>query len=347
MSVLLGMTMGDPAGIGAEILLKAVATTATDRGYDLVVIADPFVLSEAKRILASPIELVEIETIDRTRIGEMGSGRLAVYPSSRMKEEAIDYGHVQADYGKAAYQSITTAIDLAMEGAIDAVVTPPINKEALRAAGIPYAGHTEIFAARTKSDEYAMMLSHGPLRVVHVSTHVSLLEACRLVTKERVLSTIRLAASASVAIESEGGKPIAVAGLNPHAGEHGLFGSEEELYIIPAIEEAKREGINVIGPLPPDTIFSRAAGSEFSAVIAMYHDQGHIPLKLIGFTVDERTGRFSEISGVNITLGLPIIRTSVDHGTAYDLAGTGEASENSLIEALQYAWRLAQMRVKK
>jgi len=345
--MLLGITMGDPAGIGAEILLKAAATTASHRDYDIVAIADPFVLNEAKRVLASPIELVEVEVVDRAHIRELGRGRLAVYPSSRMKEEAIDYGQVHADYGKAAYQSITVAIDLALAGTIDAVVTPPINKEALSRAGVPFAGHTEIFAERTKSEEYAMMLSHGPLRVVHVSTHVSLLEACRLVTKDRVLATIRLAASAALALEGGSDKPIAVAGLNPHAGEHGLFGSEEELSIRPAIEEAMREGIDVIGPLPPDTIFSRAAGGEFSAVIAMYHDQGHIPLKLIGFTVDEKTGRFSEISGVNITLGLPIIRTSVDHGTAFDLAGTGAASENSLIEALQYAWRLAAVRYDK
>ncbi|MCF7944508.1 MAG: 4-hydroxythreonine-4-phosphate dehydrogenase PdxA [Spirochaetia bacterium] len=328
--------MGDPAGIGPEILIKAASDPQMRDSCHMIAIADPFVLGQANKLLGKPIELVTISSCNSEYLESLSENQLAVYPSGSRIKQPVSYGQVRGEYGKAAYDSIIAAIDLAISKEIDGVVTNPINKESLRASGVEHAGHTEIFADRTGTKNVTMMLSHGPIRVVHVSTHISLREACDWVKKPRVLEVIKLAYQAVVSLDAHP-KPIAVAGLNPHAGEKGLFGDEEIQQIIPAIEEASLMGINVVGPLPPDTVFSRAVGGEFSCVVAMYHDQGHIPVKMAGFQVDPETGTFKEISGVNITLGLPIIRTSVDHGTAFDLAGTGKASEASLKQALFYA----------
>jgi len=229
-------------------------------------------------------------------------------------------------------------IDLAMAGEIDATVTGPIHKEALNLAGFHYAGHTEIYSDLTNTKDYAMMLADGDFRVVHISTHVSLREACDLVKKDRVLRVIRLARDMLDRLNTERAR-IAVAGLNPHAGEGGLFGGEEEKEIIPAIEAAKGEGIDVEGPFPPDTIFSKARGGDYDAVVVMYHDQGHIAMKTAGFTYNE-DGQWSSISGVNVTLGLPIIRTSVDHGVAFGKAGEGRANPQSMIQAIKLAVQL-------
>jgi 4-phospho-D-threonate 3-dehydrogenase / 4-phospho-D-erythronate 3-dehydrogenase len=266
-------------------------------------------------------------------------GILPVIDLNNMDSSRLQYGSVDPANGRAAYESIIESIDCATRGVVDGVVTNPIHKEALNAAGIPDAGHTEIFSRHTGTRNYAMMLVHGPLRVVHVSTHVALREACDAVTRQRVLSTIRLAAGAAHSLDSVDAV-IAVAGLNPHAGENGLFGREELDEIVPAIGDAQKEGINARGPFSPDTLFPRAMCGEFSAVVVMYHDQGHIPLKLAGFRVNPTTGAFDNVSGVNVTLGLPIIRTSVDHGTAFDIAGTGMASHESLVQAIEYAVRL-------
>ncbi|MDY0288030.1 MAG: 4-hydroxythreonine-4-phosphate dehydrogenase PdxA [Sphaerochaeta sp.] len=339
MKPILGVTMGDPAGIGPEILIKAISDSTIRSQFHVVAIADPSVLAQANALLGNPMELVTSQAISHEVLNKLTVRQLLVYPSGMPLGATVEYGKVRALYGKAAYDSITCAIDLAMQGTIDAVVTNPINKEALRASGVIHAGHTEIFAERTGTKLYAMMLSHDPLRVVHVSTHVSLREACDRVKKQRVLEVVELTHKAVTSLDSNP-KPIAVAGLNPHAGEGGLFGVEELQEIIPAIETAKGMGISVEGPFPPDTVFSRAMGGDFSAVVVMYHDQGHIPLKMAGFRVDPNTGKFMEVSGVNITLGLPIIRTSVDHGTAFDLAGSGLASETSLLQAMRYAMRL-------
>jgi len=225
---------------------------------------------------------------------------------------------------------------LAMEGSVDAVVTGPIHKEAIKAAGSPYAGHTEIFATRTKTKNYAMMLADDNLRVIHVSTHVSLRQACDLVKNERVLTVIRLADKALKDLGIRNPK-IGVAGLNPHAGEGGLFGKEELEEIIPAIEQAKKENIIVDGPIPPDTIFSKVIGGQYDIAVVMYHDQGHIPMKVIGFKYNKETNKWSTMSGVNVTVGLPIIRTSVDHGVAFGKAGEGRANEESMVEAIKMA----------
>ena len=227
-----------------------------------------------------------------------------------------------------------------MNNEIDATVTNALNKEAINVAGHHFSGHTEIYAHYTDTKKYTMMLAHENLRVVHVSTHVSLREACDRCKKERVYDVIKIADEACKKLGIENPK-IGVAGLNPHCGENGLFGTEEIDEIIPAIEKAQKENINVEGPIPPDTIFSKARGGWYDIVVAMYHDQGHIPLKVIGFIYNQEDKKWEAVAGVNITLGLPIIRTSVDHGTAFDQAGTGKANELSLINAIDYAITLA------
>jgi 4-hydroxythreonine-4-phosphate dehydrogenase len=252
----------------------------------------------------------------------------------------LQYGKVSAMSGHAAFEAVRKVIELALAKQIDATVTGPINKESINLAGHHYSGHTEIYADFTRTQDYTMMLAHESLRVVHVSTHVSLREACERVRKDRVLQVIKLAREACRKIGIAEPR-IGVAGLNPHAGESGMFGREEIEEIIPAIEEARALGIDADGPVPPDSLFSKARGGLYDIVVAMYHDQGHIPLKVIGFTWNPAEQKWDSISGVNITLGLPIIRSSVDHGTAFGKAGKGTASELSLIHAIEYAVQMA------
>lgn len=243
--------------------------------------------------------------------------------------------------GKAAFKYVEKVIELALDDKVDATVTNPLNKEAMNLGGYNYAGHTEIYAELTGTEKYTMMLVDGDLRVVHISTHVSLREACDRVKKDRVVDVIKIANKACIDLGIEKPK-VAVAGLNPHAGENGMFGREEIEEITPAIELCKSEGINVFGPEAPDTVFSRANGEMFDIVVAMYHDQGHIPLKVQGFVYSKEENKWKEVKGVTITLGLPIIRVSVDHGTAFDAAGKWSASEVSLENAIDYAIRFAE-----
>jgi 4-hydroxythreonine-4-phosphate dehydrogenase len=257
---------------------------------------------------------------------------------------AFQFGVVSAPAGEAAFQSVRKAIDLAMNGFVDATVTGPINKESLNKAGHAFSGHTEIFAHYTGTKDYSMMLAEGELRVVHVSTHVSLRRACELVTKERVLAVIKLAYAAMLDFGIEQPR-VGVAGLNPHASDGGLFGTEERDEIAPAIEAARHLGIDAEGPVPPDTLYPKAAGGRYDIAVAMYHDQGHIPVKMAGFSWDKGKGGWKSVRGVNITLGLPIIRTSVDHGTAFDQAWKGTANEESMVEAIRYAAAFAGRRV--
>jgi 4-hydroxythreonine-4-phosphate dehydrogenase len=224
------------------------------------------------------------------------------------------------------------ACDLALEGRVDAVVTAPLNTEAMNLAGFAYAGHTELLTERTGAGRVSMLLTGPSLRIVHVSTHVALEEAIRRVTRERVEATIELAAESCRALGITAPR-IAVAGLNPHAGEGGLFGDQEEREIRPAIAAARARGHDVSDPQPPDTVFRRAVNGEYDIVVAMYHDQGHIPMKLLAFD-----------SGVNVSVGLPIVRTSVDHGTAFDIAGTGRAREESMLAAIDVAVQMVQAR---
>ena len=244
-------------------------------------------------------------------------------------------------FRSAAYDYIERAIRLAQAGEIHGIVTAPVNKEALAAAGVRHSGHTEILAELSHTRDYAMLLMGKELRVIHVTTHVALRRVPDLVTRDRVLTTIRLAQRTMEGL----GKPrarIAVAGLNPHAGEDGLFGDEEKREIVPAITAARREGMTVIGPIPADTLFSRARGGEFDIVVAMYHDQGHIPVKTLGFEYDESRKTWTGLSGVNVTVGLPFLRVSVDHGTAFDRAWKGTANHESMTEAIEVAVTMLQ-----
>jgi 4-hydroxythreonine-4-phosphate dehydrogenase len=317
----LAVTMGDPAGVGPEVIVKALECAEVWDVCRPVVVGDARWLEEARRIVGTqrPVRAVDA-------IGQAGNGEsVDVQNLTNVDATRFERGQVSPEAGQAAYEYIRRAVSLALEGEVAGVVTAPINKEALHAAGVPYAGHTEMLAALCGAEDVAMLLVSGKLRVSHVSTHVSLRQAVDRVSVERI---VRVAGLTHEALKRMGlaAPRIALAGLNPHAGEGGLFGNEESEVICPAAEAALAEGMDVTGPYPPDSIFLRASQGEFDAVIAMYHDQGHIPIKLLGF-----------YEGINVTLGLPIIRTSVDHGTAFDIVGTGRADERSLVAALRLA----------
>lgn len=337
---LLAITAGDPAGIGPEILVKCLADASLYGKCRPLVIGPAVCMEDAIRIVGSSLRVRRVQGPEEA---VFEPGTMDVMDIGGVDLTKLRYGTVQAMCGEAAFQAVVTAIDLAMHGRADATVTGPLNKEALNLAGHHYSGHTEIYADYTGTRNYTMMLTAGNLRVVHVSTHVSLLEACRRVKKDQVLEVIRLADQACRDLGIANPR-VAVAGLNPHAGENGMFGCEEIEEITPAIQEAAAMGIQVDGPVPADSVFSKARGGWYDIVVAMYHDQGHIPLKVAGFVWDEAQGRWTDISGVNITLGLPIIRSSVDHGTAFGKAGKGTANATSMGNAIEYAIELAKHR---
>jgi 4-hydroxythreonine-4-phosphate dehydrogenase len=333
---ILGITMGDPAGIGPEIAAKAMAEPHI---YDIcrpLIVGDVNAMKQAVQIAGVNME---VRSISEVQEAKFEYGIMDVMDLENVDISTLVHGRVSAMAGKAAFEAIQKVIELAMEGEIDATITGPINKESLNLAGYHFSGHTEIYAHFTNTKDYTMMLADGNLRVVHVSTHVSLREACDSVKKERVLKVIELGNDACKKLGISIPR-IGVAGLNPHAGEHGLFGWEEKKEIIPAIQEAQERGINAEGPVSPDTLFSKAKGGQYDMVVAMYHDQGHIPLKVVGFNWDESEKKWKSVSGVNITLGLPIIRSSVDHGTAFGKAGKGTATHESLIHAIEYGAKL-------
>jgi 4-hydroxythreonine-4-phosphate dehydrogenase len=260
------------------------------------------------------------------------------------ERDPIAPGVLSADAGRFAYLAIERGVRLAQAGRIQGIVTAPLNKEALNKAGYHYAGHTEMLAALTGASGSVMMLAHGNMRVSHVSTHVALEDVPKRLTPQRLRLVIDLTHRALRDLGLDRPR-IAVAALNPHAGEGGLFGRQDIDVSEPTIARCVADGMDVVGPVPGDTVFVKLRAGQYDAVVAMYHDQGHIPVKLLGFSVDPATGRWQALSGVNITLGLPIIRTSVDHGTAFDIAGKGIANELSLIEAIEYAERLAAARL--
>jgi len=319
---LLGITMGDPTGAGPEIIVKALSSDEIRGLYRAVVIGDAAVMRAAVEIVKIPAEVRIIKNVSEAQSTE---GSIDVIDLGNVNIEELIRGKVAAMGGAAAYAYVELATKLALTREIDAIATAPLNKEALNKAGYAYSGHTEILAHLCGARDVVMMLAAGNLRIAHVTTHVSLRQACDLVTKDRILRVLELS-NDTVKRMGVAEPHLAVAGLNPHAGEGGLFGSEEQEQIIPAIESARASGLNVTGPLPPDTAFLRTLRGQFDVAIAMYHDQGHIPMKMVGF--DE---------GVNVTLGLPIIRTSVDHGTVFGKAGKGTANPRSLIEAIKLA----------
>lgn len=335
--VKIAITMGDPAGIGAEIAVKALQRKELYTNSIPIVIGSKVVIKDAVSFISSNLDLNIIKNPEDA-VGEFGT--IDILDLDNIKLNDFKYGEVSAAAGKAAIEFILKAINLASEDRVQAVVTGPINKEAINKAGYHYAGHTELFAEKTATNNYAMMLSSENMRVIHVSTHVSLKEAVERVKKKRIYEVIRLANKALLDIGIKKPK-IAVAGLNPHSGENGLFGREEIEEIIPAVKKAQKEGINAEGAIPPDTVFSKVMGGRYDIVVVMYHDQGHIPMKVTGFKLDKETNEWESVSGVNTTVGLPIIRTSVDHGTAFDIAGENEANEDSLVEAVELAVEFA------
>lgn len=336
---ILGITMGDPASVGPEITVKALANIEIYDRCRPLVIGDTQVMEKAVEIVGRQGQ-VAIHPVKTVEEALFQPGTIDVYDMGIVDIEKLEYGKVSEMGGEAAFQYVKKVIELAMAKEVDATVTNALNKEAINLAGHHYSGHTEIYADFTGTDKYTMLLAHENLRVVHVSTHVSLREACDRVKKQRVLDVIRIANDACKALGIQEPK-VGVAGLNPHCGENGLFGTEEIEEIAPAVAQAQTEGIQAFGPVAPDTIFSKARGGWFDIVVAMYHDQGHIPLKVVGFVYNEEQKEWNAVAGVNITLGLPIIRTSVDHGTAFGHAGKGNANELSLLNAIDYAITLA------
>jgi len=333
---LLGITMGDPAGVGPEITAKALARPDVISTCRPVVIGDRSVMGATLELLRSPLRLHATKTVGECRFSP---GTIECLDLGNVDATRLTKSAVSAEAGRAAYDYIERGVRLCQSGEIDGMVTAPVNKEALAAAGVQHSGHTEILAELSGTKDFAMLLMGKELRVIHVTTHVSLRRVPDLVTRERVRRVIGLAQRTMNFLGTARPK-IAVCGLNPHAGEDGLFGDEEKTEIIPAVDDARREGLDVFGPLPADTLFSRARGGEFDIVVAMYHDQGHVPVKTLGFTYDEAAGTWTGLSGVNVTVGLPFLRVSVDHGTAFDRAWKGIANPESMVEALDVAVRM-------
>ena len=320
------ITLGDPSSVGPEIVVKALASGG------LTDVCVPVVVGDARfvrRALGTTGAVLDVSVIARPGGATGLPGRAEVVDVPAYGVDGIGWGRIQAPAGRAAFEAIRASIDLALAGEVDAVATAPVNKEAFRAAGVTQIGHTEIFGELTGTRDPLTMFEVKGLRIFFLTRHLSLAEAIRRVTAERTLDALRRSAAALGTLGVTSPR-LAVVALNPHGGEHGLFGDEEERELAPAIARAREEGIDARGPLPADSVFWHAAGGRFDAVLSLYHDQGHVAAKMYDF---ERT--------VSITCGLPFLRTSVDHGTAFDIAGTGRASEVSLLEAVRAAARYA------
>ena len=337
---IIGISMGDSAGIGPEICVKALSEAHVYERCNPIVVGDAEVMIQAAGFLQSNLKINAIQSV---KDAHFQLGTVDVLDLKNVEMAALQLGEVSAMAGNAAFEAVHKVIELALAEEIDATVTAPINKESIHKAGHKFSGHTEIYAHFTNTAKFAMLLADENLRVIHATTHVSLRQACDLCKKERVLEVISLLNDACIQFGIA--KPrIAVAGLNPHAGENGLFGDEEINEIIPAINEARALGFTVEGPVPPDTMFVKAVQGKYDGCVAMYHDQGHIPFKLEGFQWDNEKQTMKSVKGVNITLGLPIIRTSVDHGTAFEIAGRGIASPDAMLIAIDYAIVMAKHR---
>ncbi|WPR77453.1 4-hydroxythreonine-4-phosphate dehydrogenase PdxA [Algoriphagus sp. NG3] len=339
---IIAVTMGDPAGIGPEIIVKSFSKDVLYKTCKPLVVGDAATIRDAVAKLSSSLK---VNSIDKVEDAVFEFGWIDVFDLNNVTLDQLELGKVSAMAGKAAFESVVKAIQLALADEVDATVTAPINKESINLAGHHYSGHTEIYAEYTGTEKFAMLLVEKNLRVIHVTTHVALRQACDMIKKDRVVDVIRLLHNACVQFGIEKPK-IGVAGLNPHAGDGGLFGTEDEQEILPAVKEAVGLGYMAEGPIPPDTMFAKAVQGYYDGCVAMYHDQGHIPFKMIGFKWDNENQKMESVKGVNITLGLPIIRTSVDHGTAFEIAGKGIASEDALDLAIEYAVPMALNRMK-
>jgi 4-hydroxythreonine-4-phosphate dehydrogenase len=333
---LIAITMGDPLGVGPEVIVKALRDERVRAACTPLVVADAEVVRQASAATkgALPVRVVSAAAEaaspgDAIPVLDLANAR----GLNRTRREPTAAG------GRAAGEAIERAARLALDGEVAAIVTAPISKEAMRLAGYERTGHTELLAHLTGAPAVAMLLVWENMRVAHVTTHLALRDVPPAITRERVLNTIRLTDETLRRLGIERPR-IAVAGLNPHAGEAGLFGEEERLSITPGVREAQHTGLDVSGPLPPDTVFAQLRGGRYDAVVAMYHDQGHIAIKTLSFT-PAAGERAASMAGVNVTMGLPIIRTSVDHGTAFDIAGKGIASAQSMKDAILLAAQLA------
>ena len=327
----LALTMGDPAGIGPEIIAKAayqLRPLVAEHRVSLKVLGSAAALEQA-------IQQVKLHTEGLASVLEV----IDVGPV----EQPVVTGQIGEAGGHWAYRAVERAVQMCQSGEADAIVTAPLCKEALHLAGYPFEGHTEMLAHLSGMRDGVMMLAHGNMRVSHVTTHCALTEVPKRVTPVRLKRVLDVTLEALRALGIAEPR-VAVCGLNPHAGEGGILGKEDAEVIAPVIAEYAAAGQAVTGPWPGDTVFIKLRAAQFDAVVAMYHDQGHIPVKLLGFNIDPATGVWQAVSGVNITLGLPILRTSVDHGTAFDIAGTGHASAESMVDAIEYAMKLVEGR---
>ncbi|MFT5207028.1 MAG: 4-hydroxythreonine-4-phosphate dehydrogenase [Candidatus Omnitrophota bacterium] len=342
---IIAITMGDPAGIGSEVIVKALESNHISDICEPIVIGDYQVMHRA--LLDSygidcTQRLGSLENIDEL---EKTSYHIPVLDLKNVLDSEFTYGVVKKEYGLAAGEYIKTATQLALDKKIDAVVTAPIHKQSFREAGYPYPGHTEMFTSLCKAKNTSLMLVKDSFRVVHVTMHSALKDVPKLITHSKVLDCIQVAYEGMLAIGILNPR-IGVCGLNPHAGESGQFGLEDENEILPAVLEAKKSGMDIEGPLPADTIFPMLKGGRFDIVVAMYHDQGGIPMKLLSFDWDDVNSRWGDVHGVNVTLGLPIIRTSVAHGTAFEVTGKNIASPGSMIDAIEMAVKMVRFKRK-
>ena len=337
---IVGITMGDPASIGPEIAVKALLDE------HIHAICRPLIVGDAgvfQNIIDRLNLKATVNAISEVAGARFALGAIDVFDLKNVAIGQLVFGEIAAMCGEASFQSVKKVIELALAGELDATVTGPINKKSINEAGHHFAGHTEIYAHYTNTKKYAMLLVEENMKVIHVSTHVSLRQACDLVKKDRIVEVIELLHHGMQQL-GETNMKIGVAGLNPHAGDNGLFGTEDALEILPAVEEARKLGYEVEGPVPPDTLFAKANTGAYGGVVAMYHDQGHIPFKLAGFKWNAEKKQMDSVKGVNITMGLPIIRTSVDHGTAFEIAGKGIASADAMILAIESAVQLSRFR---
>ena len=334
---IVGITMGDPASIGPEIAVKALLL---DKIYDIcrpILVGDAGVFNDIVQKLNLQATVNPVQQVADAKFIQ---GTVDVLDLKNVDLSDLKFGEISAMAGAASFEAVKKVIELALAGEVSATVTGPINKKSINEAGHHFAGHTEIYAHYTGTKKYAMLLVENNMKVIHVSTHVSLRQACDLVKKDRILEVTELLHNGLISL-GETNLKIGIAGLNPHAGDSGLFGTEDDEEILPAVEEAKRRGFDVEGPVPADTMFSKAATGYFGGVVAMYHDQGHIPFKLTGFKWNADKQQMDSVKGVNITMGLPIIRTSVDHGTAFEIAGKGVASPDAMVLAIESAVQLS------
>ncbi|AMO49393.1 4-hydroxythreonine-4-phosphate dehydrogenase [Enterobacter sp. FY-07] len=325
MTNIIAVTMGDPAGIGPEIIIKSLVEGELT-GSPVVVVGCARTFQRILGLNITP--RAELRIIERVADARFAPGVINVIDEPLADVEALQPGVVQAQAGDLAYRCIKRATELAMSGDVKAIATAPLNKEALYLAGHHYPGHTELLAQLTGSKDYAMVLYTDKLKVIHITTHIALRKFLDTLNQDRVKTVVRIADTFLKRVGYDNPR-IAVAGVNPHAGENGLFGDEEITIVGPAVEAVKAEGVNVTGPCPPDTVFMQCHEGMYDMVVAMYHDQGHIPLKLLGF-----------YDGVNITAGLPFIRTSADHGTAFDIAWRGIAKAESMAVSIQLAMQI-------